>query len=44
MILVGDESRLNGKLPWVTFGIIALNIIVYCMNVFWATRSPVASA
>src|SRR5262245_19515695 len=34
MFIVGDESKSNGKIPWVTFSLIALNIIVYCAQCF----------
>jgi membrane associated rhomboid family serine protease len=34
MLIVGDESRSNGKIPWVTFSLIALNIIAYSAQCF----------
>jgi membrane associated rhomboid family serine protease len=34
MFIVGDESKSNGKIPWVTFSIIAINIMVYCAQCF----------
>lgn len=33
-LVVGDESKWNGKLPWVTFSLIAINIVVYCAQCF----------
>src|SRR5438477_1877614 len=29
MFILGDESKSNGKLPWVTFSLIAINILAY---------------
>ena len=29
MFILGDESKSNGKLPWVTFSLIAINIATY---------------
>ena len=34
MLIIGDESKSNGKLPWVTFSLIAINIVVYCGQCF----------
>jgi membrane associated rhomboid family serine protease len=34
MFIVGDESKSNGKIPWVTFSLIALNIVVFCAQRF----------
>lgn len=34
MWIVGDESKSNGKVPWVTFSLIAINIVVYCAQCF----------
>ena len=34
MLIIGDESKSNGKTPWVTFCLIGLNILVFCAQVF----------
>jgi membrane associated rhomboid family serine protease len=34
MFIIGDESKSNGRIPWVTFSLIALNIIVYSTQCF----------
>src|SRR5438270_10106382 len=34
MLILGDESKSNGKIPWVTFSLIALNIVVFCAQRF----------
>src|ERR1700676_339261 len=34
MFILGDESKANGKLPWVTFSLVAINIVVYCAQCF----------
>jgi membrane associated rhomboid family serine protease len=34
MLIIGDESKSNGKVPWVTFSLIAINIVVYCAQCF----------
>ena len=34
MLIIGDDSKSNGKVPWVTFSLIALNIVVYCAQCF----------
>src|SRR5205085_1200015 len=34
MFILGDESKSNGKLPWVTFSLIAINIVTYSAQCF----------
>ncbi len=34
MLILGDKSQNNGRLPWVTFSLIAINILVYCAQCF----------
>jgi membrane associated rhomboid family serine protease len=34
MFILGDESKSNGKIPWVTFSLIAINIVVYSAQCF----------
>jgi membrane associated rhomboid family serine protease len=34
MLIIGDDSKSNGKIPWVTFSLIAINIVVYCAQCF----------
>jgi membrane associated rhomboid family serine protease len=33
VLIIGDESKSNGKIPWVTFCLIGLNILVFCAQV-----------
>jgi membrane associated rhomboid family serine protease len=32
MLILGDESKSNGKIPWVTFSLIVLNIGAFCVQ------------
>lgn len=34
MLILGDETRSNGKVPWVTFSLIGLNVVFYCLQLF----------
>jgi membrane associated rhomboid family serine protease len=34
MLIIGDESQHNGKIPWVTGGLVVINVLVYCAQIF----------
>src|SRR5579862_5562146 len=34
MLIIGDEAQSRGKLPWVTFSLVAINIVVFCCQRF----------
>src|SRR5882724_2672467 len=34
MFILGDESKSNGRLPWVTFSLIAINIMAFSAQCF----------
>ena len=34
MLIIGDDNKANGKVPWVTFSLIAINVVVYCAQCF----------
>jgi len=34
MLILGDQSKSNGKVPWVTFSLVAINILAYCGQCF----------
>jgi len=44
MLLLGDETRDHGRVPWVTGSLIAINIVVFCGRSFSATASRSDSA
>src|SRR5947209_7028619 len=34
MLILGDENHFRGKLPWVTFNLVAINILAYSAQCF----------
>jgi membrane associated rhomboid family serine protease len=34
MLIIGDASESRGKVPWVTFSLVAINILVFCGQCF----------
>lgn len=38
MFILGDESQHHGKLPWVTFSLIAINLLTFCAQQFLGER------
>jgi membrane associated rhomboid family serine protease len=38
MIILGDDSQHNGKIPWVTGSLILINILVFCAQLFIGER------
>ena len=38
MFILGDETHDRGKIPWVTFTLIALNFLVFCAQCRFGDR------
>src|SRR5262245_58345226 len=41
MLLVGDDTQSHGRIPWVTGALIAVNIIVFCLQSFLGEKFTV---
>src|SRR5262245_25257105 len=38
MFILGDESQHHGKFPWVTCGLIVVNVLCFCLQQFIGER------